>query len=102
MLLKHEYLKPVMTVSRGFPGGSEVKSPPADAGDPSVGIPGCDPGVGKISRRRKWQPTPLFLPGNSHGPEERGRLQSMGLQRVRRNSIEYSCSSEQGPKAVWS
>ena len=31
------------------------------------GRPGCDPWVGKILRRRKWQPTPLFLPGESHG-----------------------------------
>ena len=23
--------------------------------------------VGKIPRRRKWQPTPVFLPGESHG-----------------------------------
>ena len=23
--------------------------------------------VGKISWRRKWQPTPVFLPGKSHG-----------------------------------
>ena len=23
--------------------------------------------VGKVSRRRKWQPTPVFLPGTSHG-----------------------------------
>ena len=26
-----------------------------------------DPWVGKIPWRRKWQPTPLFLPGESHG-----------------------------------
>jgi len=26
-----------------------------------------DPGVGKIPWRRKWQPTPVFLPGKSHG-----------------------------------
>ena len=26
-----------------------------------------DPWVGKILWRRKWQPTPLFLPGKSHG-----------------------------------
>ena len=26
-----------------------------------------DPWVGKIPWRRKWQPTPLFLPGKSHG-----------------------------------
>ena len=25
------------------------------------------PGVGKIPWRRKWQPTPVFLPGISHG-----------------------------------
>ena len=26
-----------------------------------------DPWVGKISWRRKWQSTPVFLPGKSHG-----------------------------------
>ena len=26
-----------------------------------------DPCVGKISWRRKWQPTPVFLPGESYG-----------------------------------
>ena len=26
-----------------------------------------DPWVGKISWRRKWPPTPVFLPGESHG-----------------------------------
>ena len=30
--------------------------------------PGFDPWVGKIPWRRKWQPTPVFLPGKSHGP----------------------------------
>ena len=29
--------------------------------------PGFNPWVGKILWRRKWQPTPLFLPGKSHG-----------------------------------
>ena len=37
--------------------------------------------------RRKWQPTPVLLPGESHGwrspwMEKPGGLQSMGLQRV--------------------
>ena len=27
----------------------------------------CDPWVGKIPWRRAWQPTPVFLPGESHG-----------------------------------
>ena len=28
---------------------------------------GFDPWVGKIPWRRKWQPTPVFLPGESRG-----------------------------------
>ena len=31
------------------------------------GTPGFDPWVGKIPYRRAWQPTPEFLPGESHG-----------------------------------
>ena len=39
-----------------------VKNPPANAGDP-----GMEPWVRKIPWRRKWQPTPVFLPGKSRG-----------------------------------
>ena len=28
---------------------------------------GFSPWVGKITWRNKWQPTPVFLPGKSHG-----------------------------------
>jgi len=35
-----------------------------------------------IPWRRAWQPTPVFLPGESPCAEEPGGLQSMGLQRV--------------------
>ena len=31
------------------------------------GRPGFDPWVRKIPWRRKWQPTPVFLPGEPHG-----------------------------------
>ena len=31
------------------------------------GRTGFNPWVGKIPWRRKWQPTPVFLPGESHG-----------------------------------
>ena len=41
-----------------------VKNPPANAGDMRCGF---DPWVGKIPWRRAWQPTPVFLPGESHG-----------------------------------
>ena len=43
---------------------------------------GFDPWVRKIPWRRAWQPTPVFLPGESPWTEEPGGLQSMGLQRV--------------------
>ena len=37
-----------------------VNNPPANAGDMNHGF---DPWVRKIPWRRKWQPTPVFLPG---------------------------------------
>ena len=44
----------------GFPGGSDSK-------ESACGRPGFDPWVGKFPWRRKWQPTPVFLPGESQG-----------------------------------
>ena len=41
---------------------------------------------GRPPWRRARQPTPVFLPGESHGlAEETGRLQSTVLQRVRQD-----------------
>ena len=34
---------------------------------PALQGPRFDPWVGKIPWRRAWQPTPVFLPGESHG-----------------------------------
>ena len=34
---------------------------------PAMQQKGFDPWVRKIPWRRKWQPTPVFLPGKSHG-----------------------------------
>ena len=45
----------------GFPGGSLVKNLPV------VQKTQFDPWVGKIPWRRKWQSTPVFLPGKPHG-----------------------------------
>ena len=41
-----------------------VKNPLANAGGVRDGL---SPWVGKISWRRAWQPTPVFLPGEPHG-----------------------------------
>ena len=47
----------------GFPGGSHgKKNQPANAGDV-----GSIPGLGRFPWKRKWLPTPIFLPGESHG-----------------------------------
>ena len=46
----------------GFPVGSVVKNLPVNAGDVS-----SIPEKGKIPWRRKWQPTSVFLPGESNG-----------------------------------
>ena len=54
---------------------------------PPSGNPGFDPWVGKIPWRRKWQPTPVFLPEESREQEEPGGLQSMGSQRVGHDSL---------------
>ena len=43
------------------PVGSVVKNPSANAGDR------LNSWVGKVPWRRKWQPTPVFLPGKSRG-----------------------------------
>ena len=45
--------------------------------------PGFNPLVGKVPWRRAWQPTPVFLPGESPRTEEPGGLQSLGSPRVR-------------------
>ena len=43
---------------------------------------GFNPWVGKIPWTRSWQPTPVFLPGESLWTELPGGLQSMGSQKV--------------------
>ena len=53
-----------------------VKNPPANAGDRKI----CrfDPWVQKVPWRRKWQPAPVFLPGEYHG--QRSLAGCIGLQ----------------------
>ena len=51
-----------MPVFLAFPGGSLNKESACNAGDL-----GSIPGSGRSPSRRKWQPTPALLPGESHG-----------------------------------
>ena len=47
---------------KDFLGGSDGRVSACSSGDQ-----GFNPWVGKIPWRRKWPPTPVFLPGESHG-----------------------------------
>ena len=66
----------------GFSGGSEGK-----------GRPRFDLWVGKIPWRRKWQLSPVFLPGESHGQRSlagyspRGRKESDKTERLHSHFI---------------
>ena len=49
-------------IHMGFPGGLEVKASTWNAGDLDL-----IPGSGRSPGEGKWQPTPVLLPGESHG-----------------------------------
>ena len=57
-----------------------VKNPPASAGD--VRVEGSILGSGKFPWRKAWQPTSVFLPGESPWTEEHHGLQSIASKRV--------------------
>ena len=73
----------------GFPGGSVAEESACNLGD----------WVGKIPWRRKWQPTPVFLPGKSRaqrslvGYSPRGRKESDTTEQLRKKKkssmVEY-------------
>ena len=54
--------RPPTPIFSGFPGVSDSKRICLQCRRPGFG-----PCVGRIPRRRAWQPTPVFLPGESHG-----------------------------------
>ena len=67
-----------------LPGGTVVKNPPGNAGD--TGHVCLIPGLERSPGGGKWQPSPGFLPGESHGQGTvlwTGGLRSIGLKRVR-------------------
>ena len=61
-----------------FPGGSLVNNSPANAGDSSL-----IPRLGRSLWRKKWQPTPVSLPGKSHGQRSQVGYSPWGHKRVR-------------------
>ena len=77
-ILWYLYTKNILLELRASLVAQTVKNPWKN----QCGRPRLSPWVGKIPWRRAWQPTPVFLPGESPWTEKPGGLQSMGLQRV--------------------
>ena len=55
-----------------------VKNPPANARD----IRNVNPWVGKIPWKRAWQPTPVFLSGESHGERNLAGYNPLGRKEL--------------------
>ena len=62
----------------GFPSGSVEENPLA-----KTRHMGLIPGVEKMTWRRKWQPTPVFLPRKSHRQKSLAGYSPWGCNRVR-------------------
>ena len=65
---------------KGFPGSTSGKEPACQCR--SCKRCRFDLCVGKIPWRRKWPPTPVFLPREFHGQRSLVGYRSRGLQRV--------------------
>ena len=75
--------------SGGFSGDSVVKNLPANAGDLGLIL------VGEMPWKRKWQSTPVFLPGKSHGQRSLEGYSPRGHKNSHtwlNNSVQFSCS----------
>ena len=71
----------------GFLGGASGKEPTCQCRKHKRH--GFDPWVRKIPWRRAWQPTPVFLPGESHG------------QRNLAGYSPWSCKKSDTTEATW-
>ena len=66
---------------RGFPGGGGGGQEPSCQCRTRKRL-GSDPWVGKIPWRRAWQPTPVLLPGESHGQRSLAGFCSWGYKKL--------------------
>ena len=78
----------------GFQGGSDGKEFTCNAGDG-----GLISGWGKIPWRRKWQPTPVFLPGKSHGQRNLAGFHPEESQDYK--SVRYSPQGHKSTEHKW-
>ena len=74
---KHTYTY-IYTHIWGFPGVTSGKEPACQCR--RLKRHGFDPWVRKIPWRRAWQPTPIYLPGESHGQRSLVRYSPWGCK----------------------
>ena len=72
----------------GFPGGASGKEPACQ-----FRRHGFDLWIGKVAWRKKWQPTPVFLPGESHGQRSLEGYSPWGCEESDMAEVtEHNCS----------
>ena len=67
-------------MSLGLPSGTSGKEPACQCRRHKRH--GFDTWVGKILRKRKWQPSPVFLPGKSHGQRSLAGYSKLGCKEL--------------------
>ena len=75
-----------------------VKNWSANVGD--VKRYGFDPWVRKIRWSRKWQPTPVFLPGKSHGQRSLEGYSPLG-HKESNTTYSFTCPIHQRTGPIW-
>ena len=73
-------ITPCLSLNCGFPGGASGRESTCQCR--RLKRPRFNPWVGKITRRREWQPAAIFLPGKSHGQRSLAGYSPCGLQGI--------------------
>ena len=79
--MNNQRREPWESQPRPFRKREEIEAPHSSVGKTSAckaGDLGSIHGSGRFPRRRKWQPTPVFLPGESHGQRSLAGYSSWG------------------------
>ena len=88
LIMRISWFVIVFNTQWDYPGGASGKEPTCQCRRRKKCM--FHPWVRKIWWRRKWQPTPVFLLGESPWTEEPGGLQSTGSHRVRHSWVTFN------------
>ena len=83
----------------GFPGDTSGEEPACQSGKRKKH--GLDPSIGKIPWRRAWQPTHVFLPGESHGQRSLAGYNPRGCKESDTTEVKHTPQSRYANRACW-